>query len=281
MDTPGFGIAVAQFAPGADTDGESRRDPRLERAASDRGARLVGVPRVLELLHATRPGGTGTPRRARGRPFTESSSRISTRLDVHIVAGMIERLDGDERRVANTVVAVAPRARGGGALPQAPPLRRVRAARVGLGRAGRARAARDVRARRHALRAADLLRPAVPRGRPRRSSMPAPTCCCVPAEWVRGPLKEHHWRTLVHARAPSRTPCTSPRPTTRRRSGSGNWMIVDPQGVELAAIGDGHGCRGRRISTASASTRVRRVNPALALRRFDVTARLGPRQPAA
>ncbi len=58
----------------------------------------------------------------------------------------------------------------------------------------------------------------------------------VPAEWVRGPLKEHHWRTLVHARAIENTVFVAaadhPPPL-----GVGNSMIVDPQGVEIAAIG--------------------------------------------
>ena len=38
---------------------------------------------------------------------------------------------------------------------------------------------------------------------------------CMPAEWVRGPLKEAHWRDS-RRRAPSRTRCTSRRPTTPR-----------------------------------------------------------------
>src|SRR5690606_6563376 len=53
----------------------------------------------------------------------------------------------------------------------------------------------------------------------------------VPAEWVRGPLKEHHWRTLLHARAIENTVFVAaadhPPPL-----GVGASMIVDPQGVE-------------------------------------------------
>ena len=56
---------------------------------------------------------------------------------------MIERLDGDESRVRQHRRRRRPRRGGRRALPQAPPLRRVRAARVRLGGAGRARRARD------------------------------------------------------------------------------------------------------------------------------------------
>ena len=50
------------------------------------------------------------------------------------------------------------------------------------------------------------------------------------AEWVRGPLKEHHWRTLVHARAIENTLYVAgadhPPPL-----GVGASLIVDPQGA--------------------------------------------------
>src|SRR5690606_7712975 len=52
----------------------------------------------------------------------------------------------------------------------------------------------------------------------------------VPSEWVRGPLKEHHWRTLVTARALENTVYVAaadhPAPI-----GAGNSMVVDPMGV--------------------------------------------------
>jgi predicted amidohydrolase len=93
----------------------------------------------------------------------------------------------------------------------------------------------------------------------------------VPAEWVRGPLKEHHWRTLVHARAIENTVFVAaadhPPPL-----GVGASMIVDPQGVEVAAIGTGTGIVVAHLDR-SALERVRRVNPALRLRRLGVVPR--------
>ncbi|MDF2667003.1 MAG: putative amidohydrolase [Microbacterium sp.] len=93
----------------------------------------------------------------------------------------------------------------------------------------------------------------------------------VPAEWVRGPLKEHHWRTLVQARAIENTVFVAgadhPPPL-----GVGHSMIVDPQGVVLAAVGTATDVAVAHIDP-DAIARVRRVNPALELRRYRVTPR--------
>jgi len=90
----------------------------------------------------------------------------------------------------------------------------------------------------------------------------------VPAEWVRGPLKEHHWRTLLTARALENTifvAAADHAPPV----GVGNSMIVDPMGVEVATIGEGTDVAVGWVSTARIAG-VRSVNPALSLRRFGV-----------
>ena len=93
----------------------------------------------------------------------------------------------------------------------------------------------------------------------------------VAAEWVRGPLKEHHWRTLLHARAIENTVfvAASDHPPPL---GVGHSTVVDPQGVEIAAVGTGTGVAVAHLEPEAIS-RVRRVNPALALRRFTVVPR--------
>src|SRR5690606_24297354 len=57
----------------------------------------------------------------------------------------------------------------------------------------------------------------------------------VPSEWVRGPLTEHHWLTLIAARAIENTmylaAADHPPPI-----GVGHSVIVDPEGVALATI---------------------------------------------
>ena len=228
-------IAVAQFAPAADKAANLAVDRAARRStASDRGASLVVFPEYSSYFVD---------------PFDDSLAANAEDIDGPFVA-RADRTRRRARRAHRRRPARARRRRPARAqhrgrrrrvgrrrdLPQAPPLRRVRPARVGLGRGRGAGRARDVRAGRPAVRADDLLRPEVPRGRPHCSPTPGADVFLVPAEWVRGPLKEHHWRTLVHARAIENTVFVAaadhPPPL-----GVGNSMIVDPQGVEIAAIG--------------------------------------------
>lgn len=90
----------------------------------------------------------------------------------------------------------------------------------------------------------------------------------VPAEWVRGPLKEHHWRTLLTARAIENTVYVAAADHAPP-IGAGNSMVLDPMGVELATIGDETDVALAWLSSARLRS-VRETNPALALRRFTV-----------
>ncbi|XKG82319.1 carbon-nitrogen hydrolase family protein [Microbacterium aerolatum] len=93
----------------------------------------------------------------------------------------------------------------------------------------------------------------------------------VPAEWVRGPLKEHHWTTLLAARAIENTVyvVAADHPTP---IGIGHSQIIDPQGVVIAGVGTGEGIAVAEFS-ADAVARVREVNPVLRLRRYAVAPR--------
>ena len=93
----------------------------------------------------------------------------------------------------------------------------------------------------------------------------------VPAEWVRGPLKEHHWTTLLAARAIENTTyvVAADHPTP---IGVGHSQIIDPHGVVLAGVGTGEGIAVAELSRAAITT-VRETNPALELRRYRVVPR--------
>lgn len=89
---------------------------------------------------------------------------------------------------------------------------------------------------------------------------------CVPAAWVRGPLKEDHWVTLLRARAIENTAyvlgAAQCGPTY-----CGLSQVVDPIGVVVAAVGDEEavvtaGLRPERLVAA------RERNPALTHRRL-------------
>ncbi|WP_460799333.1 carbon-nitrogen hydrolase family protein [Microbacterium sp. GXF0217] len=93
----------------------------------------------------------------------------------------------------------------------------------------------------------------------------------VPAEWVRGPLKEHHWTTLLAARAIESTAfvvaADHPAPI-----GVGRSQIIDPQGVVLAGLASGEGIALAALEQSELE-RVRAVNPVLRLRRYSVVPR--------
>jgi predicted amidohydrolase len=104
-----FPVAVAQFAPGADAAANLAEIERLAELAAARGARLVVFPEYSSYVTPEPGWDWQAAAEEVGGRFTEQLGAIATRLGVHLVAGMIERLGGDERRVGNTVVAVAPR----------------------------------------------------------------------------------------------------------------------------------------------------------------------------
>jgi predicted amidohydrolase len=87
---------------------------------------------------------------------------------------------------------------------------------------------------------------------------------------VRGPLKEHHWRTLLTARAIENTiyvAAADQAPPT----GVGNSMVIDPMGVEIATVGEATDVAVAWLSPQRVAL-VRETNPALLLRRFGVAA---------
>lgn len=262
-----LGVAVAQFAPTADTAANVSTIRELTATAAERGARAVVFPEYASYFidpfdaslaeHAQRLDGS----------FVTDLASIAADHDLHIVAGLLERAD-DGRRVRNTVVAVSREGlvakyrklhlydafgqresdwvEPGDAAP--PETFEVEGVRFGLMTC-------------YDLRFPEVARMLVDAGA---------DVFAVPAEWVRGPLKEHHWRTLVHARAIENTVFVAaadhPPPL-----GVGNSMIVDPQGIEVGAIGTATDVAVAHLDP-SAIERVRRVNPSLRLRRFRVVA---------
>lgn len=90
----------------------------------------------------------------------------------------------------------------------------------------------------------------------------------LPAAWVRGPLKEDHWRTMVTARALENTVYVIGSGECGPRN-IGRSLIVDPLGVAVAEAGDGPGFITATITRQRLET-AREQLPVLANRRFDV-----------
>jgi predicted amidohydrolase len=266
---PELGVAVAQFAPGADTAANLEAMRALALTAVDRGARLVVFPEYSS--HFTEPLGPDFVRAAESLdgPFVRAVGALASELGVHIVAGLIERAD-DATHVHNTIVALSPRGElvaryrkqhlydafgasesrwlAAGDLDE-PETFDVGGVRVGM------QTCYDIRFPEVTRRIADA----------------GAELVLVPAEWVRGPLKEAHWRTLLTARALENTVYVAAAdhvPPT----GVGASMIIDPMGVELATLGEKTGVALAWIS-AERLAAVRRVNPSLALRRYRVLPR--------
>lgn len=262
-------IAVAQFAPGDDTDDNLERMSRLAGDAANRGALLVVFPEYSSYFTPTMDASWAEHAQGLHGPFVRALAELATELGIHVVAGLVERIQG-EGRVANTVVALDPsgelvayyrkvhlydafgQRESEWIVPgpvEAPQTFAFGGFTVGLQTC-------------YDLRFPEVTRQLVDAGA---------DLVLVPSEWVRGPLKEAHWRTLATARAIENTvylAAADHAPPV----GVGNSLIVDPMGVELAGLGEEVGTAVAWI-TPNRVAEVRKVNPALLLRRFRVTAK--------
>lgn len=93
----------------------------------------------------------------------------------------------------------------------------------------------------------------------------------LPAAWAAGPLKEFHWSALIRARAIENTVYFA----GAGQSGpscTGLSQIVDPMGVMLANAGEAGGAVAAATITSDRIAAVRKANPSLSNRRFNVAA---------
>ena len=266
MPDDSIAIAVAQFAPGDDTAKNLADIRTLAGRAANHGATLVVFPEYSSFFVAELGARSVEAAEPLDGPFATALAALASELGVHLVAGMLETTT-DPKRFSNTIVAfdasgtlVAKyrkvhlydafgQKESDWVVPgpiEEPETFALGGVTVGL------QTCYDIRfpevTRRIVDAGADLV--------------------LLPSEWVRGPLKEHHWRTLVTARALENTIYLAA-PDQAPPIGAGNSMIVDPMGVELATIGDATDVAIAWISPARIAE-VRAVNPALALRRFMV-----------
>ncbi|MEX1077653.1 MAG: carbon-nitrogen hydrolase family protein [Homoserinimonas sp.] len=262
-------VAVGQFAPGRDKEANLIAVRDLAADAAALGAQLIVFPEYSSyFVPQLGPEAVEAAESIDG-PFATALGALAKVLGVHIVAGMLERTASGDR-VSNTVIAFDPH---GGLVAkyrklhlydafgqkesdwvvpgeiEAPETFTVGGLTVGIQTC-------------YDLRFPEVTRRLVDAGA---------DIVAVPSEWVRGPLKEHHWRTLVIARALENTVyvlAADHAPPI----GVGNSMVVDPMGVELVTIGDTSDVAVTRV-TGARLEEVRRVNPALGLRRFTVSER--------
>ena len=259
-------VAVAQFAPGRDPLANAGVLRRLAVEARDEGADLVVFPEFSSYFEAPMGPGFAEHAESLDGPFTESVRAAAAELGVTVVFGLVERAG---ERIRNAAVAVD---RTGvlavyrkthlydafgsresdwvepGPLDE-PELFEVGDVRVGL------QTCYDVRfpevTRRIADAGADLV--------------------AIPADWVPGPRKVAHWRTLVTARAIENTLYVAAAGQVPP-GGVGTSLVVDPRGDVLAELGELPGTARAAVDPGLVAD-TRRVNPALALRRYTVVPR--------
>lgn len=260
-------VAVGQFAPSPDYRANLVEIDDLAARAAARGAQVVVFPEYSSFFEAEMSQAFVDAAQPLDGAFVQGLAEVAHRLGIHLVAGLVETADADH--FSNTLVAVSPagdivatyrklhlydafgQRESDWVLPGSltpPETFPIGGLTVGLQTC-------------YDIRFPEVSRMLVDAG---------VELILLPAEWVRGPLKEHHWRTLVTARAIENTVYIAAADHTPP-VGVGASMIVDPSGVELAGIGDERGIAVAEVSRKRLES-VRAVNPALRLRRFRVVA---------
>jgi predicted amidohydrolase len=260
-------IAVGQFAPGADSDANLAAMGDLAGQAVAQGATLIVFPEYSSYF-----GGELGPHwvaAAEGLDgdFVAGLGAMAKALGVHVVAGMLEATS-EPSRFSNTLIAVSAE----GAVEAV--YRKIHLYDAFGQRESDWVAAGPVSEPEtfgwegftvglqtcYDLRFPEVTRRIVDAGA---------NLVLVPSQWVSGPNKQQHWRTLLTARAIENTIYVAAADHVPPVA-VGNSMVIDPMGVELVTIANATGVAVAELELSRLAA-VRRLNPSLALRRLRVT----------
>ena len=259
-------VAVAQFGPVADRDANLATMRSLALHAVERGAGLVVFPEYSSYFTPKLGPDWVAAAEPLDGPFVEGLSDLASEAGTIIVAGLVETATVPDK-FRNTIVAVAADgtllsvsrklhlydafgaresewAEPGDVEP--PQLFDAVGLRVGIQTC-------------YDLRFPEVTRRLVDAGA---------ELVLVPSEWVAGPGKVHAWTTLVTARAIENTVYLAAADHIPP-VGVGHSMIVDARGELLASIESATDAVVAPVSRDHLDE-VRRINPALQLRRFGV-----------
>jgi deaminated glutathione amidase len=230
-------IAVAQFAPTADKTDNLRQISGLAEQSARAGARMVVFPEGAMHTFGELTDDLSPCAEPLDGVFVAHLSRLASRLDLVLVAGMFEAIPGDHR-IHNTAIVVDRRRGVVGA-------HRKRHLYDAFGeresdrfRAGTEDAPLiDVDGFTTAVVVCYELRfPAFIQNAADRGA----EVLVVPAAWVAGPLKEEHWTLMVRARAIENTMYVAGAGATGAGF-CGRSMVVDPLGVIECGLGEAAG----------------------------------------
>jgi predicted amidohydrolase len=257
-------VAVCQFAPTASRESNRARVAGLVAESAARGARVVVLPEYSSFFTDPMDESLAANAETLDGDFVRSLQELARTHDTAIVAGMVEQADAG--RVHNTLVAVTDA--GVQAVYRKQHLYDafgqtesdwIEAGDLGQGSVFDVDGIRFGLMTCYDLRFPEVARTLVDEGA---------DALVIPAEWVRGPLKERHWSTLLTARAIENTTyviaADHPAPI-----GVGLSQVIDPQGVVVAGVSAGEGIAVASLD-AELIARTREVNPVLRLRRYRV-----------
>ena len=268
--TPEVVVAVVQTAPGDDPARNRRTITDLTEEAVRRGAQVAVFPEYSSYFSPDLGPAYLEAAESTDGPFVRHLTALADRLGVVVVAGLVA-VSPDPARFENLLVAVAP---GRGVV--------ARYSKQHLYDAFGGKESRWIVPGPLAVAATfevgglvfglqtcyDLRFPEVTRTLVDAGA----DVVLMPAEWVRGPLKQHHWTTLLTARALENTVYVAAADHAPP-IGVGCSTIVDPTGVAVASVGDEVDVMAVAGVSADRIAVVRRLNPSLALRRYDVIPR--------
>lgn len=259
-------IAVAQFGPVADRDANLAAMRSLALHAVQQGAGLVVFPEYSSYFSPTMGPDWLAAAEPLDGPFVAGLADLAAESGAIIVAGLIE-LGTVSGKFRNTIVAVGT----DGTLPNVS--RKLHlydafgATESNWAEAGEVEPPQlfDAVGLRVGIQTCyDLRFPEVTR----RLVDAGAELVLVPSEWVAGPGKVHAWQTLVTARAIENTVYVAAADHIPP-VGVGHSMIVDARGELLASIESATDAVVAPVSRVHLDE-VRRINPALQLRRFGV-----------
>lgn len=272
MQTGPVRVSLVQFAGAADKDDNLATIRRLIPDAAAAGPDLVVLPEAA--MHDFGPPemSLGPIAEPLDGPFVSALAELAREHAVQLVAGVFETSD-DPGRPYNTLVAIGRDGTVAG---------RYRKVHLydsfGFRESDKLRSG-DVPAPGSGTGAAVIEAAGVQVGLLTCYDLRFPELCrvlvdagadvlCVPAAWVRGPLKEDHWETLLRARAIENTAYVAAACQCGKKY-CGRSMLVDPMGVALSALGEAEGVTSGEVSTERIAE-VRKTNPALTHRRFRI-----------
>ncbi|MTD15311.1 hydrolase [Nakamurella sp. YIM 132087] len=257
-------IAVTQFDPTPEPADNAGYLVAAAARAADAGADMLLAPEGSLVAFLTDPQAPARAAQPADGPFGQALLAASSEHGITVVAGTFVP-DPESGRVRNTLLAAA-----GGELVarydkvhlydafsylesdtvapgrSAPPVIEVAGVRVGLATC-------------YDLRFPELFRLLAADGA---------QVLALASAWVRGPLKEEHWSTLLRARAIENT-CYVVAADQIGKAGIGRSMAFDPFGLQLLDLGAVPGDGVVDIDPERVAT-VREGNPALANRRFRI-----------